>query len=58
MVLPNTKVYREVGENNDVGALAVVGAVEMEPNDYIEIWVQRNTGAGNLMTVSLNVSAK
>jgi hypothetical protein len=58
VVLPNTKVYREVGENNDVGALAVVGAVEMEPNDYIEIWVQRNTGAGNLMTVSLNVSAK
>ncbi|MFD2914608.1 cell wall anchor protein [Psychroserpens luteus] len=57
-VLEETKVYREVGTNNDVGALPLVGTVELEPNDYVEVWVERYTGSGDLLTVSLNLIAR
>lgn len=56
-VLEETKVYREVGANNDVGALAIVGTVNLDPTDYIEVWAERFTGGGNLLTVSLNLVA-
>jgi hypothetical protein len=29
--------------------------VEMVPNDYVEVWVQRHSGSGNILTVSLNL---
>lgn len=54
-VVEDTKVYREVGENYDVGAAAIVGAMELEPGDYIEVWGERFSGAGNTIVVSLNL---
>ena len=55
VIIEETKVYREVGENSDVGALPIVGTVELEPNDYVEVWVERYSGSGDLLTVSLNL---
>ena len=55
VIIEETKVYREVGANNDVGALPIVGTIELEPNDYIEVWAERYSGSGNLLTVSLNL---
>ncbi|MFB9057556.1 hypothetical protein ACFFU9_12475 [Mariniflexile ostreae] len=57
-ILEETKVYREVGENNDVGALAIIGTIELSTNDYIEVWVERYSGAGNLLAVSMNLSIR
>ncbi|UMB53430.1 cell wall anchor protein [Lutibacter sp. A64] len=54
-IIEETKVYREVGENNDVGALPIVGTVELAPNDYIEVWAERYSGSGDLLAVSLNL---
>ncbi|WP_396601404.1 hypothetical protein [Algibacter sp. R77976] len=58
VVVPNTRVYREVGGNNDVGAVSIVGSIQLTQGDYIEVWAERFTGSGNLLTVSLNVIAE
>tara|TARA_R110002073_G_scaffold40547_6_gene115378 strand:- start:33886 stop:35346 length:1461 start_codon:yes stop_codon:yes gene_type:complete len=57
-VIENTRVYREVGENNDVGPAAIVGALELAPGDFVEVWAERFSGGGDLLTVSLNLVAK
>lgn len=57
-VLEDSRVYREVGSNNDVGAVAILGNVNLNPGDFIEIWAERYSGGGDLLTVSLNLVAK
>ncbi|WP_308993548.1 hypothetical protein QLS71_017785 [Mariniflexile litorale] len=55
---PATRVYREVGSNNDIGAVAIVGSIELSPGDFLEVWVERFSGSGDLLTVSLNMVVK
>ena len=57
-VVEDTRVYREVGENNDVGAVAIIGSMDLVQGDYIEVWAERVSGGGDLLTVSLNLTAK
>lgn len=57
-VIEQTKVYRENGANQDVGAAAIVGTIELAPDDYIEVWVERYSGSGGLLMVSLNLTAR
>lgn len=57
-VIEDSRVYREVGANNDVGAVAIIDTIELAPGDYIEVWVERYTGGGNLLTASLNLIAR
>ncbi|MCL5129114.1 hypothetical protein [Algibacter sp. L4_22] len=57
-VIDQTKVYRENGANNDVGAAAVVGTVELSEGDYVEVWAERYSGTGGLILVSLNLIAR
>ncbi len=57
-VVDDTRVYREVGENNDVGAVSLVGSMDLVQGDYIEVWAERLSGGGDLLTVSLNLVAK
>jgi len=56
-VVEETRVYREVGSSNDVGAVSIVGSVELSQGDFIEVWAERFSGTGNLLTVSLNLVA-
>lgn len=39
-------------------SLPIVGTVSMSTGDYIEIWAERYSGAGNMSTVSLNLTAR
>lgn len=39
-------------------ALPVIGTVQMNKNDYIEIWAERFAGSGSMNTVSLNLIAR
>ncbi len=55
VVVEDTKVYREVGANYDVGALAIVGSMTLSQGDYIEVWAERFSGSGDLLLVSLNL---
>tara|TARA_R110000751_G_scaffold305198_1_gene421388 strand:+ start:25206 stop:26654 length:1449 start_codon:yes stop_codon:yes gene_type:complete len=58
VVQNDSKVYRQVGSNNDVGAVSVVGSVKLDQGDYIEVWAERYSGAGSLLLVSLNLIIK
>ena len=58
VVIDQTKVYRENGANNDVGAAAIVATVQLSTNDYIEVWAERYSGTGGLLLVSLNLTAR
>ncbi|QIE59449.1 cell wall anchor protein [Rasiella rasia] len=57
-VVDESKVYREIGGNNDIGAVSIVGSVELSQNDYIEVWAEKFSGAGSLLVVSLNLIAQ
>ncbi len=50
-----TGVAREIGGNGDIGALPVVGTVQLSPGDFIEIWTERDSGSGSFFTASMNV---
>jgi hypothetical protein len=52
-VINQSKVY--VSSNLLVLAVPFQTIVEMVPNDYVEVWVQRHSGSGNILTVSLNL---
>jgi len=57
VVVENTKVYRQVGANYDIGAAAIAGTMDLSPGDYIEVWGERYSGSGTTLIVSLNLIA-
>lgn len=61
-VVSETKVYGRGATGFFVAqgilALPIVGTIELAQNDYIEIWAERYSGAGNMNTVSLNLTAR
>ena len=65
ITLTETNTIMRVNNTSDVVSNSIMGTVELAPNDYIEIWVQRLvTGTGNASTntnivvFSLNVNIK
>jgi hypothetical protein len=53
-VINQSKVYSGVN-SSDVDGVPIVATVNMTTNDYIEVWVQRYSGSGNVLTVSMNL---
>ncbi|WP_417431923.1 hypothetical protein [Halpernia sp.] len=62
VVLTETKVYGRgaTGFFTSAGILAlpIVGTVELKKDDYVEVWAERYSNAGNMQTLSLNLIAK
>jgi hypothetical protein len=54
VVINQSKVYSGVN-SSDIDGVPVVATVSLTTNDYIEVWVQRFSGSGNVLTVSLNL---
>ncbi|MAX70975.1 MAG: cell wall anchor protein [Flavobacteriaceae bacterium] len=54
----NTKVYREIGSNFDIGAVSVTGSIELSTGDYVEVWAERLVGSGDLLIASMNMVAR
>jgi hypothetical protein len=54
VVINQSKVYCGV-TSSDIDAATILSTVEMSTNDYIEVWVSRFSGAGDVLTVSLNL---
>ena len=50
-----SKVYVSSNTTNDILAVPFQTITEMSPNDYVEVWVQRYSGTGTILTVSLNL---
>ena len=53
-VINQSKVYCGV-TSSDVDAATILSTVEMSTNDYLEVWVSRYSGTGDVKTVSLNL---
>jgi hypothetical protein len=47
-ILEHSYIQRKTGTGADVGALAIMGGVDMSADDYIELWCTNETGASNL----------
>lgn len=54
-VINQSKIYVSSNSSSDVLAVPFQTIVEISPNDYVEVWVQRYSGTGNILTVSLNL---
>jgi hypothetical protein len=54
IVINQSKVYCGVN-SNDIDGGTILTKVDMSTNDYLEAWVSRYSGSGNVYTVSLNL---
>jgi hypothetical protein len=54
VVINQSKVYCGVN-SSDIDAATILSKVELTTNDYLEVWVSRFSGSGNMLTVSLNL---
>ncbi|TDD78539.1 hypothetical protein [Flavobacterium caseinilyticum] len=54
-VINQSKVYTRSNSTNDVLAIPLNAIVELSTNDYIEVWAERFSGTGNMLTVSMNL---
>ncbi|CAM4430482.1 hypothetical protein [Flavobacterium terrigena] len=54
VVINQSKVYLNSNSVNDILAPSIETTVELSTNDYIEVFAQRFSGTGNILTVSLN----
>lgn len=61
-VVNETRVYGKgasaLFSDGGLLSLPIAASIELKKNDYIEIWVERFTGTGNLNTLSLNVTVQ
>ncbi|MFC7357883.1 hypothetical protein ACFQO1_09310 [Jejudonia soesokkakensis] len=56
-VIPETKVYgRLTTSTSEVIAVPIVGTIELNTGDFIEVWAERESGNGNIESASLNVT--
>ncbi|HUH27371.1 hypothetical protein [Gelidibacter sp.] len=62
VVIDQTKVYGRGSSSiftpSDILALPIIGSVELKKSDYIEVWAERNSGIGNMETLSLNLTVR
>lgn len=56
-VISETGVIVKVGSGNDQRTGFVGGILEMEENDYVEVWGQNNDGTQNFTATSLTLTA-
>lgn len=54
-VINQSKVYVNSNSTTDILAVPIQTIVELSPNDYIEVFAQRFSGSGNILTVSMNL---
>jgi len=57
-VVNQSKVYTRSNSTNDILAIPIIGIIELVTNDYVEVWAERYSGTGNMLTVSLNLILK
>ncbi|MCL6460594.1 MAG: hypothetical protein I4O51_01820 [Flavobacterium micromati] len=55
VVVNQSKVYVSSNSTNDILAVPIEAIIEMNTNDFIEIFAERFSGSGNILTVSMNL---
>lgn len=61
-VIEQTRVYGRGSSgfftSSGILALPLVGTIELKTGDYIEVWAERYSGNGNMLTLSLNLTVR
>jgi hypothetical protein len=57
-VQQQTRQQRKTGSSGDIGALALSGILQLQTNDYIEVWVENNSGSANITAEFMNLAIK
>ena len=57
-VITQTKVYGRATTSSEIIALPIIGTIELDTDDYIEVWAERFSGNGDMLTVSLNLTLR
>ena len=57
-VINRSKTYIFTTNPSDILAFPLQCAVELSPNDYVEVYAERYSGTSNMLTVSLNLFMK
>ncbi len=55
VIINQSKVYLNSNSASDILVPSIETTVELTTNDYIEVFAQRYSGTGNILTVSLNL---
>jgi hypothetical protein len=58
VVQAQTRQQRKTGSSGDIGALALSGIIELSTNDYVEVWVENNSGSANITAEFMNLAVK
>lgn len=58
VILPSSKASTKIATGTDIQAIAVSCTVSLAPNDYIEVWVENNSGTTSMTLENLNLSIK
>jgi hypothetical protein len=56
VVVNQSKVYVSSNSVSDILAVPIEAIVEMSANDFIEVYAERFSGSGNILTVSMNLA--
>lgn len=60
-IVTDSKVYGKAASGffpSGILAVPIVATIELNPNDYIEAWVERSEGDGDFKVIALNLTAK
>lgn len=57
-IIGDTKVYGRTASSTRISSLPIVATIELEKDDYIEIWAERLSGSANMNLRSLSLSAQ
>ena len=55
VVINQSKTYAFSTNNIDIRSFPLQAIVELNPNDYVEVFVQQYSGSSNILSVSLNL---
>lgn len=55
-VINQSKVYVNSNSSSDIIAIPIVTTVELNSNDYLEVYAERYSGSGNMLTISLSLA--
>ena len=58
IAVPHSIVYGSVSNTSSFSSASISETIELDTNDYIEVWAERIAGRGKMFTVSLNLSAR
>ena len=58
VVVPESKQSRKITTGTDIGSISISGLIQLDTNDYVEVWVANATDATDITVQSMNFVIK